>query len=137
MSLRDCLASAVEQGAINSRQADELHRYYEARFNSKRTGMPEREAMAALPSGTCCTWNSSPRSPRYSTSSGGRLDSSPTNKMRKTLPQRRGPPLARPRKSLQCTATAYPGHRDHAGNVTPISVSELRRGIPIQLASAA
>lgn len=47
MSLRDCLASAVSQGAINSRQADELHRYYEARFNSKRTALPEREAMAA------------------------------------------------------------------------------------------
>ncbi|HAU77833.1 MAG TPA: hypothetical protein DCW88_20655, partial [Agrobacterium sp.] len=47
MSLRDCLASAVAQGAINSRQADELHRYYEARFNTKRTAMPEREAMAA------------------------------------------------------------------------------------------
>lgn len=47
MSLRDCLNSAVEQGAINSRQADELHRYYEARFRTKRATMSEREAAAA------------------------------------------------------------------------------------------
>lgn len=44
MSLRDCLNSAVEQGAISSRQADEMHRYYEARFNAKRAGMDERRA---------------------------------------------------------------------------------------------
>ncbi|PDT80574.1 hypothetical protein [Sinorhizobium sp. BJ1] len=47
MSLRDCLNSAVEQGAINSRQAEELHRYYDARFRRKRAGMTEREAAAA------------------------------------------------------------------------------------------
>ncbi|WDZ77954.1 hypothetical protein PWG15_05470 [Ensifer adhaerens] len=47
MSLRDCLNSAVQQGAINSRQAEELHRYYQARFNRKRPGMTEREAAAA------------------------------------------------------------------------------------------
>lgn len=47
MSLRDCLNSAVQQGAINSRQADELHRYYGARFKRKRAGMTEREAAAA------------------------------------------------------------------------------------------
>src|SRR5262245_36093543 len=47
MSLRDCLNSAVAQGAINSRQAEELNRYYEARFRQKRPGMSEREAAAA------------------------------------------------------------------------------------------
>jgi hypothetical protein len=47
MSLRDCLNSAVEQGAINSRQADELTRYYEARFNRKRANMSEAEARQA------------------------------------------------------------------------------------------
>jgi len=47
MSLRDCLNSAVQQGAINSRQAEELHRYYNERFNRKRPGMTEREAAAA------------------------------------------------------------------------------------------
>lgn len=47
MSLRDCLNSAVQQGAINSRQADELHRFYEARFRRKRAGMTDREAAAA------------------------------------------------------------------------------------------
>ncbi|KAA3526129.1 hypothetical protein GOZ80_14070 [Agrobacterium vitis] len=47
MSLRDCLNSAVEQGAINSRQAEELHRYYEARFKQKRPGMTDREAASA------------------------------------------------------------------------------------------
>lgn len=47
MSLRDCLNSAVEQGAINSRQAEELQRFYDARFNRKRAGMSEREAAAA------------------------------------------------------------------------------------------
>lgn len=47
MSLRDCLNSAVEQGEINSRQAEELHRYYEARFKRKRAGMTEAEAAMA------------------------------------------------------------------------------------------
>lgn len=47
MSLRDCLNSAVQQGVINTRQADELHRYYDARFQKKRANMPEREASAA------------------------------------------------------------------------------------------
>jgi hypothetical protein len=47
MSLRDCLNSAVEQGAINSRQAEELHRYFEARFNRKRGKMSDAEARAA------------------------------------------------------------------------------------------
>lgn len=47
MSLRDCLNSAVSQGAINTRQADELHRYWESRFRRKRPGMSEREAAAA------------------------------------------------------------------------------------------
>lgn len=47
MSLRDCLNSAVSQGEINSRQADELHRYWESRFRRKRPGMTEREAAAA------------------------------------------------------------------------------------------
>lgn len=47
MSLRDCLNSAVAQNAINSRQADELHRYYEARFKRKRANMTEAEAAAA------------------------------------------------------------------------------------------
>jgi len=47
MSLRDCLNSAVSQGAIDKRQADELHRYWEARFRQKRPGMTEREAAAA------------------------------------------------------------------------------------------
>ncbi|MGY3611460.1 hypothetical protein ACWGRJ_47340, partial [Bradyrhizobium sp. Lot11] len=47
MSLRDCLNSAVEQGAINSRQADDLHRYYEARFRKKRPGMTDRQAAEA------------------------------------------------------------------------------------------
>ncbi|MGR6465393.1 hypothetical protein [Rhizobium sp. PAMB 3182] len=46
MSLRDCLNSAVAQGEINSRQAEELNRYYEARFKRKRPGMTEREAAA-------------------------------------------------------------------------------------------
>ncbi|MCF6368346.1 hypothetical protein [Rhizobium halophilum] len=47
MTLRDCLNSAVSQREINSRQADELHRYWEARFRRKRPGMTEREAAAA------------------------------------------------------------------------------------------
>lgn len=47
MSLRDCLNSAVAQGAINTRQADELHRYFDARFQRKRAGMSDREAAAA------------------------------------------------------------------------------------------
>ncbi|PZU23914.1 MAG: hypothetical protein DI589_06565 [Shinella sp.] len=47
MSLRDCLNSAVEQGAINSRQADELNRYYEARFRKNRAKMSDREAAVA------------------------------------------------------------------------------------------
>lgn len=47
MSLRDCLNSAVEQGAINSRQAEELNRYYEARFKRKRANMSEAEAKVA------------------------------------------------------------------------------------------
>lgn len=47
MSLRDCLQSAVEQGAINQRQADELNAYYEARFRKNRASMSEREAMEA------------------------------------------------------------------------------------------
>lgn len=47
MSLRDCLNSAVEQGAINSRQADELNKYYEARFKRKRPGMTDAQAKAA------------------------------------------------------------------------------------------
>lgn len=47
MSLRDCLNSAVEQGAINSRQAEELNAYFEARFNKKRGTMGEAEARAA------------------------------------------------------------------------------------------
>lgn len=47
MSLRDCLKSAVDQGAINTRQAEELNRYYEARFNRKRAGMSEAEAKKA------------------------------------------------------------------------------------------
>ncbi|YBV97525.1 hypothetical protein M1D80_11790 [Phyllobacteriaceae bacterium JZ32] len=47
MSLRDCLNSAVAQGAINSRQADELHQYYEARFTKKRGSMSEAEAREA------------------------------------------------------------------------------------------
>lgn len=47
MSLRDCLNSAVQQGEINSRQADELHRYYETRFKRKRAGMTDAQAAAA------------------------------------------------------------------------------------------
>lgn len=47
MSLGDCLRSAVEQGAINSRQAEELQRYFEARFQRKRPGMSERDAARA------------------------------------------------------------------------------------------
>jgi hypothetical protein len=47
MSLRDCLNSAVEQGAINSRQAEELNRYFEARFNRKRGKMSDADARAA------------------------------------------------------------------------------------------
>lgn len=47
MSLRDCLNSAVEQGEISSRQADELHAYWEARFRKNRASMGEREAMEA------------------------------------------------------------------------------------------
>lgn len=47
MSLRDCLNAAVEQGEISSRQADELHDYWEARFKKKRASMSEREAMEA------------------------------------------------------------------------------------------
>lgn len=47
MSLRDCLNSAVAQGAINSRQAEELNRYFEARFNRKRGTMSDAEARAA------------------------------------------------------------------------------------------
>lgn len=47
MSLRDCLNSAVEQGAIDSRQADELLRFYESRFTKKRPGMSEAEAARA------------------------------------------------------------------------------------------
>lgn len=47
MSLRDCLNSAVEQGAINSRQAEELNRYYEERFKRKRPGMTDAQAKAA------------------------------------------------------------------------------------------
>lgn len=47
MSLRDCLNSAVEQGAINRRQADELFAYFDARFRRKRAQMSEREAAQA------------------------------------------------------------------------------------------
>lgn len=47
MSLRDCLNSAVDQGVINSRQADELSSYYEARFKRKRPGMTDAEAKKA------------------------------------------------------------------------------------------
>lgn len=47
MSLRDCLNSAVAQGAINSRQAEELNQYFEARFNRKRGTMGDAEARAA------------------------------------------------------------------------------------------
>ncbi|WP_377299621.1 hypothetical protein [Rhizobium sp. SGZ-381] len=47
MSLRDCLNSAVEQGAIDRRQADELFHYWESRFQKKRAGMSDREAAAA------------------------------------------------------------------------------------------
>lgn len=47
MTLRDCLNSAVEQKAISSRQADELHRYYEARFKKARATMSDGQAAAA------------------------------------------------------------------------------------------
>lgn len=47
MSLRDCLNSAVEQGGLSKDQADELHRYYEARFRRKRPGMTDRQAAEA------------------------------------------------------------------------------------------
>ncbi|MVA23222.1 hypothetical protein V6582_17990 [Agrobacterium vitis] len=47
MSLRDCLNAAVAAKEINSRQAEELHRYYEARFKKKRPGMTDREAASA------------------------------------------------------------------------------------------
>ena len=47
MSLRDCLNSAVEQGSINSRQADELYRYWQSRFERKRAGMSDGEAARA------------------------------------------------------------------------------------------
>jgi len=47
MSLRDCLNAAVAAKEINSRQADELERYYEARFKKKRPGMTDREAAEA------------------------------------------------------------------------------------------
>ena len=47
MSLRDCLNSAVAQGAINTRQADELNRYYDARFKRKRGTMSDAEAKQA------------------------------------------------------------------------------------------
>ncbi|MBL4768238.1 MAG: hypothetical protein JKY94_11065 [Rhodobacteraceae bacterium] len=44
MNLKECLASAVEQGALNSRQADELQSYYDARFTKNRANMSEAEA---------------------------------------------------------------------------------------------
>jgi hypothetical protein len=47
MSLRNCLRSAVEQGVINSRDAEELHRYYEARQRTKNPGMTEAQARVA------------------------------------------------------------------------------------------
>lgn len=47
MSLRDCLNAAVAAKEINSRQADELERYYDARFKKKRPGMTDREAAEA------------------------------------------------------------------------------------------
>ena len=46
-SLKECLASAVEQGAINSRQADELHSYYQERFQRNRATMNDGQAAAA------------------------------------------------------------------------------------------
>ncbi|CDZ67628.1 Hypothetical protein NGAL_HAMBI2605_59090 [Neorhizobium galegae bv. orientalis] len=47
MSLRECLNSAVQQGVINTRQAEELNRYYQARFSRKRPGMTDAQAAAA------------------------------------------------------------------------------------------
>ncbi|WFS02218.1 hypothetical protein [Rhizobium tumorigenes] len=47
MSLKDCLNSAVAQGEINSREADELNRYYEVRYRQKRAGMNDSQAKAA------------------------------------------------------------------------------------------
>lgn len=48
MNLRDCLQSAVEQGAISQTQADILFREFEARYGAKqRGGLNERAAARA------------------------------------------------------------------------------------------
>ncbi|MBO6816508.1 MAG: hypothetical protein JJ891_16760 [Rhizobiaceae bacterium] len=47
MNLKECLASAVEQGALNGRQAEELLAYFNERFQKKRKTMSEAEATAA------------------------------------------------------------------------------------------
>ena len=47
MSLRNCLRSAVEQGVINSRDAEELYRYYEARQRQKNPNMTDAKARVA------------------------------------------------------------------------------------------
>lgn len=46
MSLKECLDRAAAQGAINTRQADELLDYYNARFSKKREGMSDAQAHA-------------------------------------------------------------------------------------------
>ncbi|MEM7067919.1 MAG: hypothetical protein AAF478_03470 [Pseudomonadota bacterium] len=47
MSLKECLESAVSQGAINSRQRDELLEYFEERFAKNREHMNEAAAKTA------------------------------------------------------------------------------------------
>jgi len=47
MSLRNCLRAAVDQGVINTRDAEELYRYYEARQRQKNPGMTDAEARVA------------------------------------------------------------------------------------------
>jgi hypothetical protein len=47
MSLRNCLRQAVEQGVINSRDAEELQRYYETRQRQKNPGMTDAQARVA------------------------------------------------------------------------------------------
>lgn len=46
MSIRDCLSSAVEQGAINQRQADELEGYFNERFKKGADAKAARDAVS-------------------------------------------------------------------------------------------
>ncbi|MDZ7822598.1 MAG: hypothetical protein U5K75_00165 [Ahrensia sp.] len=47
MSIANCLRSAVEQGAINQRQAEELESYYNARFKQNNDAKAARDAVSA------------------------------------------------------------------------------------------